>query len=399
LTPIRGHFILKNLAGSFSLMKRKKRILILCPSPRDTAATQRLKYEQYLGRLEESGYEFTISSFQTARFWKIIYAPGRTIEKIFWTCFGYCRRTWDLLRSPFYDGIFVNLWVTPLGSPLFERLLFLFNGNVIYDIDDMLFLNTKDSSRTSFFQKLKGRKKPVVMMKHSRYVITCTPKLEQIALETNKYKSAIDISSTFDTKRFVPVPGYTQHEVTTIGWTGTHSTLPFLETLQPVLEEVSRRRKIRLLVIANREYQMKNVPTEYVSWKKETEIEDLHRIEIGLYPIPANEWSLGKSSLKALTYMAVGIPLVATAYGTNFRVMQNGVEGFLASNEKEWITRLVELIDNVQLRKKMGLAGRTRVEEQFSVLANFEKYLHVFNTVTQTNEKEAVLTANLDNAK
>jgi glycosyltransferase involved in cell wall biosynthesis len=237
------------------------------------------------------------------------------------------------------------------------------------------------------------------MMKHSRYVIACTPKLEEIARETNRYKRAIDISSSFDTKRFVPVDNYIQHEITTIGWTGTHSTIPFLETLQPVLEEVSRQRKIRLLVIANREYRMKNVPTEYLSWKKETEVQDLHRIEIGLYPIPANEWSLGKSSLKALTYMAIGIPVVATAYGTNFRIMQNGVEGFLASNEKEWIARLVELIDNVQLRRQMGLAGRKRVEEQFSVEANFGKYLHVFNTVTQTIEQESVLTTNWDNAK
>ena len=371
-------------------MKNKKRILILCPSPRDTAATQRLKYEQYLGKLEDSGYEFTISSFQTNRFWKIIYGPGRITEKIFWTCLGYLRRTWDLLRSPFYNGIFVNLWVTPLGPPLYERLLFFFNKNVIYDIDDMLFLNNKDSARPSFFQKLKGRKKPVVMMKHSRYVIACTPKLEEIALETNSYKRAIDISSSFDTSRFVPVPDYIQHEVTTIGWTGTHSTIPFLETLQPVLEEVSRERKIRLLVIANREYQMKNVPTKYLPWKKETEVQDLHRIEIGLYPIPANEWSLGKSSLKALTYMAIGIPVVATAYGTNFRIMQDGVEGFLASNEKEWVARLVQLIDNVQLRKQMGLAGRKRVEEQFSVEANFGKYLHVFDTVFQNTEQESL---------
>ena len=378
-------------------MKKKKRILILCPSPYDTVATQRLKYEQYLDKLEDEGYSFTISSFQTNRFWKIIYKPGRTFEKIFWTCVGYLRRTWDLLRSPFYDGIFVNLWVTPLGFPFYERLVFLFNKNVIYDIDDMLFINTKDPrSKTSLLQRLKGRKKPIVMMKHSKYVIACTPKLEEIAREMNGYKKAIDISSSFDTKRFLPVSEYLQHDITTIGWTGTHSTIPFLEMLQPVLEEVSRQRKIRLLVIANKEYKMKNVPTDYLPWKKETEVQDLHHFEIGLYPIPANEWSLGKSSLKALTYMAIAIPVVATAYGTNFRVIQNGVQGFLVSNEKEWVASLLQLIDNIQLRREMGLAGRKRVEEQFSVEANFGKYLHVFNTVTQSTGQESLLTPNCE---
>jgi len=357
---------------------KSKKVLILCPSPKGTAATQRLKYEQYLPSLEEEGYRFTISSFQTPAFWKIIYQPGRISLKIFWTLIGYLIRTYDLLRAPFYDAVFVNLWVTPLGLPFFERLLFLFNKNVIYDIDDMIFIGDK---KGGFVQRLKGRKKSIVLIRHSKYVITCTPKLEEIARSQNKFHQAVDISSTFDTKRFYPVKGYSRHDVTTIGWTGTHSTLPFLETLQPVLSEVARQRKIRLLVIANKEYNMKDVPTEFKFWSAETEVQDLHQFEIGLYPIPANEWSLGKSSLKALTYMAIAIPAVATAYGTNFRIIENGVNGFLVKDEKEWIEQIVQLIDDVHLRERIGRAGRKKVEEFFSVEANFPKYLHVFKTV------------------
>jgi glycosyltransferase involved in cell wall biosynthesis len=128
---------------------------------------------------------------------------------------------------------------------------------------------------------------------------------------------------------------------------------------------------------------MKDVPTEYLSWREESEIQDLHQFEIGLYPIPANEWSLGKSSLKALTYMAIAIPVVATAYGTNFRVVEDGISGLLVKNEEEWVQRIIELIDDVELRKKIGLAGRKRVEEFFSVNANFSKYLQVFENVTK----------------
>lgn len=360
---------------------RKKRVLILCPSPKGTAATQRLKYEQYLDMLEKEGYDFTISSFQSKRFWDIIYKPGRIIEKIWWTVVGYLRRTGDLLRAPFYDAVFVNLWVTPLGPPFFERLLFLVNRRVIYDIDDMLFADKKIMGNISFIQRLKGRKKPIVLIKHSSYVIVCTPKLEEISRAINRHKKVIDISSTFNTERFTPVKAYVANAITTIGWTGTHSTLPFLDSLQPVLAAVSKQRKIRLLVVANKEYSMKDVPTEYIPWKEETEVQDLHNFEIGLYPIPANEWSLGKSSLKALTYMSIAIPFVATAYGTNYRIMENGVEGYMAATDTEWIDRIIELIDDVQLRKRMGVAGRQRVEEEFSLMANFPKYLQVFKTV------------------
>ncbi|HYM93837.1 MAG TPA: glycosyltransferase [Chitinophagaceae bacterium] len=358
----------------------KKKILVLCPAPKGTAATQRLKYEQYFPLLEKEGFEFTISSFQTRRFWKIIYRQGHIVEKIFWVGIGYLKRIIDLFRLPFYDAIFVNLWVTPIGIPFFERIIFILNKKVIYDIDDLLFAKSDD--RSGIVQKFKGKKKPLVLMKYARYVITCTPKLQETALEVNKFKKSIDISSTFDTDRFTPVSEYSKHEVTTIGWTGTHSTIPYLQMLQPVLAELSKSRKIKLLVIANKEYLMKDVDTEFIPWKEETEIEDLHRIEIGLYPIPANEWSLGKSSLKALTYMAIAIPFVATAYGTNFRIMENGVQGFLASSDEEWKQRLTELIDNVGMRRKMGREGRKRVEEMFSVKSNFSKYLQVFKTVT-----------------
>jgi glycosyltransferase involved in cell wall biosynthesis len=358
---------------------KKKKVLILCPAPRGTAATQRLKYEQYLPLLEKEGFHFTVSPFQTGRFWKIIYQPGHTVEKIFWTGVGYLKRVIDLLRLPFYDAVFINLWVTPLGPPFFERILFFFNRRVIYDIDDMLFATHDKPS--GFIQKIKGKRKPLVLMKHANYVITCTPKLEEIAIATNKYSRAIDISSTFDTDRFIPVNEYSKNEETTIGWTGTHSTIPFLESLHPVLAELSKKRKIKLLVIANKEYRMKDVKTEFIMWREETEVKDLHRMEIGLYPIPANEWSLGKSSLKALTYMAIAIPFVATAYGTNYRIMENGVQGFLAATNEEWLQALIHLIDDIDLRKRMGLAGRKRVEERFSLQANFPKYLQVFKTV------------------
>src|SRR5437899_1579952 len=111
----------------------KKKILILCPSPRGTAAAQRLKYEQYLGLLENEGYSFTISSFQTNRFWNVIYRKGFFAEKMFWVFIGYLKRMIDLVRAPFFDAVFVTIWATPLGLPVYERLLFLFNKKVVYD--------------------------------------------------------------------------------------------------------------------------------------------------------------------------------------------------------------------------------------------------------------------------
>ncbi len=362
-------------------MSIKKRVLILCPSPKGTAAAQRLKYEQYLPLLAKEGYEFTISSFQSNHFWKIIHKPGNVLAKVFWVLVGYIKRLYDIARSPFYDAVFVTIYVTPLGAPIYEHLLFLFNKNVLYDLDDMMFLPTANS--TWLKNKLKGKKKPIVLMTKAKYVIVCTPKLEEIALGLNKYKNVVDISSTFNTERFTPVKEYLKKETTTIGWTGTHSTLVYLQLLENVLQQVAKLRKIKLLVICNKEYKLNGVDVEYRHWSEENEISDLHDMEIGLYPIPENEWSLGKSSLKALTYMSIGIPAVATGYGTNFRIIENGVSGILVNTHEEWINKLIELIDDVNLRKKIGENGRKRVVEHFSVQANFSKYSKAFETTTK----------------
>ena len=358
-------------------MNKKISVLILCPSPRGTAATQRLKYEQYLPLLEKAGYTFKISSFQSKHFWKILYKPGNILAKIFWVFVGYFKRIVDILRAPFYDIVFVNIYVTPFGMPIFEQLLFLFNKNVIYDLDDMVFLSSPNSSWIK--NKLKGKRKSIVLMKNAKSVIVCTPKLEEIAMSLNCYKNVVDISSTFNTERFIPVKEYKKNAITTIGWTGTYSTLQFLQLLENVLQHVSKLRKIKLLVIANKEFKMNGVDTEYRAWSAENEVADLQDMEIGLYPIPKDEWALGKSSLKALTYMAIAIPAVATAYGTNFRIIENGKSGILVNNDEEWIEKLVQLIDDIELRKKIGLCGRKRVEELFSVQANFPKYLKAFD--------------------
>ena len=365
-------------------MKKYKRILVLCPFPVNEAAGQRLKYEQYFPLLGEYGYKFTISNFQTKRMWDIAFQPGRLFEKAFWTCIGYAKRVFDLFRVPFYDAVYVFLWVTPMGIPIFEHLVLKLNPNVIYDIDDMIFLKQVEHVKENIFQRMKGRNKPIVMMKNAKYVIVCTPKLEEIALELNKNKQVIDISSTLNTDWFLPVQQYVKNSITTLGWTGTYSTFPFLDSLREVLLKVQNLRQIRLLVISNRPYKMDGIETELIYWKKETEVLDLHRIEIGLYPIPTNEWSLGKSSLKALTYMANAIPVVTPAYGTNFRVIENGIDGFLVNNEEEWVQKIVELIDDVELRKNIGSNGRKKVEQKFSVKANLKNYLKVFNTVTNS---------------
>ena len=128
-------------------------------------------------------------------------------------------------------------------------------------------------------------------------------------------------------------------------------------------------------------FTIKGVNVESVPWDSSIEIKTLQRIDIGLYPLPDNEWIKGKSGLKALQYMALGLPVVASNLGCNYRVIENNVSGILVKNTTEWINSLSNLIEDASLRKFLGQNARNRVERYFSVNSNKDNYYSIFNKI------------------
>lgn len=360
--------------------KKTKRILIIAPYPEGVAPAQRLKYEQYFDFVRENGYQIETCSFVNNRFWSIIYQPGRVPEKIFWTLAGFLKRLVWSVRLPFYDGIFIYHSVAPLGPAFFERLYCLLNSKLIYDIDDMIHL-AHSSQANKFTKWLKGSSRVTHLMKKARHIITCTPALDAFARQFNE--NTTDISSMINTETYKPVNPYqnSSSQPITLGWSGSHSTEKYLALLTPVLQEVSKQRKIRLLVIGSGNFTMPGVEVESIKWKAASEVADLQRIDIGLYPLPDDPWVYGKSGLKALQYMALGVPTVATAIGANFRVIENNRSGLLVKSDEEWVAALLHLIDHPEERRRLGSASRERVEKYYSIHANREVYLAIFDKV------------------
>ena len=363
-------------------MKAKK-ILVICPHPEGVAPGQRLKYEQYFDFLRENGYQITVSPFMTKRLWKIVYRKGHYFEKIFWTLYGYLRRIGDLVRLPFYDGLYVFLWVVPFGPAVFERLFALLKRELVYDIDDLVFLKPK-SAANPLVAWLKSEARIVVPLKRARHVITCTPALDTFARRYND--KTTDISSTINTDVYVPANRYVNEGPITLGWSGSHSTVQYLHLLDDVLRQLAAEIPLRLLVIGDTDFHIDGVDGTAIAWNPTTEVRDLQRIDIGLYPLPDAEWVYGKSGLKALQYMALGIPTVATAIGANFRIIDDGVSGFLVRRPQEWKEKIRLLAASADLRRSIGVKGRARVERDYSVRANRDTYLAIYDRVYRSRE-------------
>jgi glycosyltransferase involved in cell wall biosynthesis len=365
-------------------MHKKKKVLFLSPYPYGKAASQRLKFEQYFPCFEENGFELKTSSFISPAFWNILYQKGHLLEKIFYTFSGYVRRILDLFTLHRYDIVYVHLWVTPLGPPFFEWVVSKLSKKLVYDIDDMIFYK-QGSPVNKLIYLIKGKDKPVALMKHADHVITCTPDLNDFARQYCDH--CTDISSTLDTERMQPAYRYTNDQSVTIGWTGTHSTVQYLYLLTPVLQQLAKERKFRLYVIGNFDFHMDGVNYEYVNWSAAAEVEQLQQIDIGLYPLPTDAWVMGKSGLKALQYMTFAIPVVAQNVGTAItRVITDGENGYLVRTPEEWVDKLRYLLDHPEERKRIGTRARQTVQDKFSVEANKKTYLQILKSLAGTEK-------------
>jgi len=354
----------------------KKSILVICPFPQNVAAGQRLKYEQYFSHWEENGYEVTVSSFMNDSMWKVIYLRGHYFKKIVGTFVGYLYRFRDLFRIPKYDIVYVFQWITPFGFTMFERAVRLLSKKLIYDIEDNAIVKVS-SSINKVIYLLKNPNKNKYLIKRSDYVITSSPTLNDYCLKLNDQKKCKYISSSVNVNRFLPVNLYNNKKTVTIGWTGTFSSKEYLDTLRPVFIELRNRCNFKLFVIGNFEYEFNEIDLEVVQWSRDNEVKDMQKIDIGVYPLINDEWVFGKSGLKAIQYMSFGLPTVATNIGTTPSIIENMKNGILVKTDSEWVDNLEMLINNSELRRRIGREARKTIVNRFSTDIISADYLSI----------------------
>lgn len=310
--------------------------------------------------------------------WKIVYTQGNYLAKIAGTLRGYARRVFDISRIARFDVVYVFMWVTPVGTSFFERVVRLLSKRLIFDIEDNVLME-KGNDLNPLVKILKGRGKTTYLIKTADHVITSSPFLNDYCLGLNEKNSCTYISSSVDTDRFLPVNSYSNDSKVTIGWTGTFSSKVYLELLRNVFLELKKRCDFKLRVIGNFQYEFPGIDLEVIQWTSAKEVEDLQGIDIGVYPLVQDEWVLGKSGLKAIQYMAFGLPTVATHVGTTPRIIQQHENGWLVKTDEEWIDALETLIKNPQLRRKLGEAARKTVLENYSTQVIKTTYLSILN--------------------
>ena len=147
------------------------------------------------------------------------------------------------------------------------------------------------------------------------------------------------------------------------------------------LKKLAEKESFRLRVIGTPSYECPPVDVEAMRWRADTELEDLSEIDIGMMPLPDDRWSKGKCGLKALQFMALGIPTICSPVGVNTDIIQDDQNGFIAGTEDEWVEKLTRLLRSAELRRRLGDAGRATVEEKYSAITQTPRVYEIFKSV------------------
>lgn len=363
---------------------KPRRMLVICPFPRGVAAGQRLKFEQYYADWQAHGWTIDVAPFMDMKLWNILYRPGHIAGKVIGVLRGYLRRLRDLARIGRYDLVYCHMNVSPIGTSLLERGVRKLAPRLVYDIEDNVLVETGPVAKdhpNPILRLIRGVGKARYLVRTADHVITSSPALNDRCRALNHRHTCTYITSSVDTDRFLPANQYQNDHELVIGWTGTFSSRPYLDLLRRVFQELARRRRFRLRVIGNFEYDLPGVHLEVLRWSAEEEVEQLQGVDIGVYPLPADEWVSGKSGLKAIQYLAFGIPCVATNVGTTPSIVRHGENGLLAISEDEWLSALEMLLDDPALRRRLGRQARRDAVRQFSLQAVAGAYRGVLEEV------------------
>lgn len=274
-----------------------------------------------------------------------------------------------------YDVIFFQ---RKRFNPPFLQILRWRAKGIVYDFDDAVMYRSSNAS--SPYSATRARRFARIV-KAADHVIAGNTFLRD---QTRRYTNQVTVIPTaIDIKRYTP-KNYKKSKKVTMGWIGSSSTLPYLDYIKGVFEELGKRYKhIELKVICDTFFDCEEINLIKKMWNEKEEIADLKSLDIGVMPLSDDPWSRGKCGLKILQYYGVGVPVVCTPVGVNRDVVQDGINGFWAMTHEEWIEKLSILIEDPKLRQKMGLRGREVVRESYSLQECAPRFYGVLDEVAQ----------------
>jgi glycosyltransferase involved in cell wall biosynthesis len=274
---------------------------------------------------------------------------------IYWYAIVLPRRLVQILRARRYDVIFVQRsmfrWSSP---PVLEWIARKLTGRPIaYHLDDGIWLAAR-------------RRWSVLRCRQATTVVTGNEEIAAFAraagVEVTDIEYAVDATA-------YPVKEHREHSPVAIGYTGIAPD-DHLAPIAVALRAVCEATGARIEIVGGMRRPALGELDPYLDWRAwdpDHEHAWAADFDIGIMPLADTEIHRTKEPLKIKEYMAAGLPIVISPVGHNLRVVTDGREGFLASDEAEWRGRLEQLVASPELRAELGGRGRELVLERYDL--------------------------------
>ena len=283
--------------------------------------------------------------------------------------------------------IFHRTMVTPKIAKLIENIKKQ-DKEIIFETDDLVF--EKKFIQNSDFYKNKMNAGERLLYKdgvgreivNDPYVKVCTTTTSYLAdvlkqhnkkvfIVKNKF-SNMELAIAKDVFRNIPKH---QEGIVRIGYfSGTSSHDKDFATISDALDEILVGYKNVKLYLAgpldiesklSQKHSARIVILPFVPRGKY--YENIWKVDINLAPLVLDDpFCESKSEIKFIEAGILGIPTVATGNRTFSESIEDGLDGFLARTKDEWIEKIGLLIENDQLRSKIGKNAREKVLQEYT---------------------------------
>jgi len=343
--------------------------ILFLPRYGPQGASSRYRIWQYVPLFERAGHEVEVQPLLDDGYLHGLYKRGR--RGSWWLASGYARRLLAALQWGRFDAIICEQETLPFLPAFVEIAVQPSKARFFVDYDDAAYVT---------YSRLPGlRGKIAQVMAAAETVVAGNRHLlsyaEQFARRVRLIPTVVDLAR------------YPNHRPTgdsdsvRVGWIGTPITARIVQALIPVMERLQRAHaKLNFRFIgAGNGFSCNGLQAEVPAWSPETESELLMGCDIGIMPLPDTEFTNGKCGLKLIQYMACGLPVVASPVGVNREIVEEGTNGYLASSDGEWFTKLDKLIRDPELRSKLGKAGRAKIAAGYTLEHGFSKWQEILN--------------------
>lgn len=196
-------------------------------------------------------------------------------------------------------------------------------------------------------------------------VWTVSPYLREQAFQVNS--ESYFVSDSVDPAHFDP-NRFSKSENSSplrLGWSGATEKASELNEISPILEDLIRSNKIKVLVITRRRPELR-FNFEYQHWDHDTFPEMISQCDICVAPRRViNEYDLGHSHFKIGVFMSMGLPAIAGPVPSYSLLLGDGQAGAICHSMDDWYLYLNHFIEDNSARL---LAGGTAREKMKSYL-------------------------------